>query len=104
VISEKNFTKDIVFNHDSLDNKSIVSEMVNLRLKKANLLGYPSHAHFILEERMAKNPEAVYDLLNKLWDPALKVAKQEREDMQKMIYDEGNDFKLEAWDWWYYSE
>jgi peptidyl-dipeptidase Dcp len=91
-------------NNDSLDNKNIVSEMVNLRLKKANLLGYPTYANFVLEDQMAKNPEAVYELLNKLWDPALKVAKRERDDMQKMIYDEGNDFDLKAWDWWYYSE
>jgi peptidyl-dipeptidase Dcp len=91
-------------NNDSLDNKNIVSEMVNLRLKKANLLGYPTYANFVLEDQMAKNPEAVYELLNKLWDPALKVAKRERDDMQKMIYGEGNDFDLKAWDWWYYSE
>jgi peptidyl-dipeptidase Dcp len=91
-------------NNDSLDNKNIVSEMVNLRLKKANLLGYPTYANFVLEDQMAKNPEAVYELLNKLWDPALKVAKRERDDMQKMICDEGNDFDLKAWDWWYYSE
>jgi peptidyl-dipeptidase Dcp len=46
-------------NNDSLDNKNIVSEMVNLRLKKANLLGYPTYANFVLEDQMAKNPEAV---------------------------------------------
>lgn len=91
-------------NDDSLDNKKIASKMAALRVKRANMLGYPTHSHFILEEQMAKNPEAVYELLNKLWEPALNVAKQERDDMQKMIYDEGNDFELEAWDWWYYSE
>jgi peptidyl-dipeptidase Dcp len=91
-------------NNDSLDNKSIVSQMVNLRLEKANLLGYPTYANFVLEDQMAKNPEAVYELLNKLWEPALKVAKRERDDMQKMIYNEGNNFDLKAWDWWYYSE
>jgi peptidyl-dipeptidase Dcp len=78
--------------------------MAALRVKKANLLGYPTHAAFVLEEQMAKTPTAVYDLLNKLWEPALNVAKKERDDMQQMIYDEGNDFELEGWDWWYYSE
>src|SRR5690606_16484810 len=91
-------------NNDELDNKDILLKMVNLRIKRANLLGYPTHAHYVLEEEMAKNPDAVYKLLNELWIPALKVAKKERDDMQQMIYDEGNDFELEAWDWWYYSE
>lgn len=91
-------------NNDLLDNKSIVSEMAVLRVKKANLLGYQTHSHFVLEEQMSKSPEAVYELLNKLWTPALIVAKKERDDMQKMIYDEGDNFDLEGWDWWYYSE
>ncbi|MBN1301848.1 MAG: M3 family metallopeptidase [Melioribacteraceae bacterium] len=90
-------------NNDSLDNKKITARMALLRVRKANLLGYPTHAHFVLEEQMAKNPDKVYELLNKLWDPALEVAKNERDDMQKMVYDEGNDFKLESWDWWYYA-
>ncbi|MCF8243196.1 MAG: M3 family metallopeptidase [Melioribacteraceae bacterium] len=91
-------------NGDSLDNKKNLTKMAALRLKRANLLGYPTHAHFVLEEQMAKTPDNVYDLLNKLWEPALKVAKQERDEMQKMIYEEGDDFKLESWDWWYYAE
>jgi len=91
-------------NNDELDNKEIAAKMAALRVKKANLLGYPSHATFVLEEQMAKTPENVYDLLNKVWEPAMKVAKKERDDMQQMIYDEGNDFELEGWDWWYYSE
>lgn len=78
--------------------------MAALRVERANLLGYETHADFVLEERMAKTSEAVYELLNKLWEPALNVAKQERDDMQQMIYDEGHDFELESWDWWYYSE
>lgn len=90
--------------NDSLDNKKILSKMAALRVRRANLLGYPTHAAYVLEEQMAKNSENVYDLLNKVWEPALRVAKQERDDMQKMIYDEGNNFKLESWDWWYYSE
>lgn len=91
-------------NNDELDNKKIAAKMAALRVKRANLLGYTTHAAFVLEEQMAKTPTAVYDLLNRLWEPALNVAKKERDDMQKMIYDEGNDFELEGWDWWYYSE
>ena len=91
-------------NNDELDNKKIAAKMAALRVKRANLLSYPTHAAFVLEEQMAKTPTAVYDLLNKLWEPALNVAKKERDDMQQMIYDEGNDFELEGWDWWYYSE
>lgn len=91
-------------NNDELDNKKKLSRMAALRVERANLLGYETHADFVLEERMAKTSEAVYELLNKLWEPALNVAKQERDDMQQMIYDEGHDFELESWDWWYYSE
>ncbi len=91
-------------NNDDLDNKKILSRMAMLRLKRARLLGYKTHAHFALEERMAKNPENVYDLLNKLWAPALNRAKEEREEMQQIIIAEGNDFNLEPWDWWYYAE
>ena len=91
-------------NNDELDNKKYVSKITALRVKRANLLGYPTHAAFVLEEQMAKTPENVYDLLNKLWEPTVKVAKQEVADMQQLVYDEGKDFELEGWDWWYYSE
>ncbi len=91
-------------NNDELDNKEILSKMAALRVERAHLLGYESHADYVLDDNMAKTPEAVYELLNKLWVPALNVAKKERDDMQQMIYDEGKDFELEGWDWWYYSE
>ncbi len=91
-------------NNNENDNKEIIKEIVNLKVERAKMLGYSSHADFILENNMAKKSENVLDLLNKIWDAALPVAKQEAEDLQKMIKKEGNDFKLEAWDWWYYSE
>ncbi len=91
-------------NNDDLDNKKILSRIAMLRLKRARLLGYKTYAHYALEERMAENPENVYDLLNKLWAPALNRAKEERKEMQQIIIAEGNDFKLEPWDWWYYAE
>jgi peptidyl-dipeptidase Dcp len=91
-------------NDNEFDNKKIASRIAALRVERANLLGYNTHADFVLEENMAKTPEKVYELLNQLWEPALKVAQQEADEMQKMIYAEGNDFKLQPWDWWYYAE
>jgi len=92
-------------NHgDELDNKEILARMAALRIERAKLLGYETHAHYVLEENMAKRPENVYELLDQLWKPALKRAKMEAADMQKMIDEEGGDFKLASWDWWYYAE
>lgn len=91
-------------NGDELDNKAIINKLINLRIKRANILGYKNHAEYVLEEQMAGKPEKVYDLLDKLWKPALKRAIAEKEDMQQLIYDEGNNFELEPWDWWYYAE
>ncbi|MFQ6082041.1 MAG: M3 family metallopeptidase [Candidatus Aminicenantia bacterium] len=91
-------------NNDELDNKAIVSRIVVLRVKRANLLGYKTHADFVLEMNMAKKPENVYNLLERLWQPALKMAKKEAKELQEMIYKEGKDFKLQPWDWWYYAE
>ena len=53
---------------------------------------------------MAKTPEQVYGLMDQVWDAALPIAKEEANELQKMIDAEGNDFQLEAWDWWYYAE
>lgn len=91
-------------NNDDLDNKETLLKIVKLRTERANLLGYESHAHFTLENRMAKNPEAVFNLLDMIWTPALKVAKSEMKELQAVIDDEGGNFKLKAWDWWYYAE
>lgn len=91
-------------NNNENDNKEILAKIASLRVERANILGYKTHADFILEENMAKKPEAVIEFLNKLWQLALNVAKREAEEMQKMIDKEGGNFKLEAWDWWYYAE
>ncbi len=105
-LREKMFTAYIMKgNHgDDLDNNKICSRMASLRVKKAELLGYETHAHLILEKNMAKNPENVYELLNQLWEPALKRAKSEAKALQAMIDEEGGDFELKPWDWWYYAE
>jgi peptidyl-dipeptidase Dcp len=91
-------------NNDSLDNKAIIEEIVNLRVQKANLLGFETYADYVLEERMAKTSDKVYELLNELWDRALPVAKKERADMQAIIDREKGGFELASWDWWYYAE
>jgi len=110
--SEKRNLREKVFkayinrgdNNNELDNKAILLKIALLRAEKAKLLGYRSHADFELEENMAKKPEAVYEFLNQLWKPALKIAKKEAATLQAMIKREGKDFKLEPWDWWYYAE
>ena len=92
-------------NHDDeLDNKEICAKMAALRVEKASLLGYKTHADFVLEDNMAKEPGKVYELLRKLWTPALARAKAEAAEMQEMIDAESGDFKLQSWDWWYYAE
>ncbi len=91
-------------NNNELDNKKNLVEIANLRLERANLLGYKSHAEYVLDEQMAKNPTNVYMLLEKVWTPAIARAKEERAEMQKLIQKEGGKFKLDLWDWWYYAE
>lgn len=91
-------------NNNEFDNKKIVSRVASLRVDRANLLGYKTFADFVLERNMAKTPENVYKFLNDLWTPAIKRAKMEIADMQKIIDKEGGNFKLAAWDWWYYAE
>lgn len=86
------------------DNKKILIDIANLRREKANLLGFDTHADYVLEETMAKNAENVYNLLNQLWAPALAKAKAEGAEMQAMINASGESFDLEPWDWRYYEE
>ncbi len=91
-------------NNNEYDNKEIVKKIVNLRIRKAHLLGYKTYAHYVLAENMAKTPEKVYDFMWKVWKPALRKAKRERQMLQEMIYRDGFKFKLQPWDWWYYAE
>lgn len=91
-------------NNNANDNKKVVSEIVALRAEKAQLLGYPNYAAYVLAENMAKTVENVDGFLNKLMVPALAVAKNELIEMQKIADAEGGNFKLESWDWWYYAE
>ncbi len=91
-------------NNDELDNKKVLSRIAALLVGKANLLGYRTHADFVLEEGMARNPGNVYGFLDKLWAPSLAKAKEEAAALQEMIDAEKGGFKLASWDWWYYAE
>lgn len=91
-------------NGNEHDNKKILSDIIKLRVERANLLGYKTYADYVLESRMAGNPQNVYDLLNRLWDASLPIAKKERKEMQAIIDREGGGFKLASWDWWYYAK
>jgi peptidyl-dipeptidase Dcp len=110
--SEKRELRERVFkafanlgnNNNEFDNKAIASRIAALRAERAQLLGYKTHADYILEENMAKNPENVYTLLRQVWKPALAKAKQEAFEFQEMIRKEGKNFELQPWDWWYYAE
>ena len=91
-------------NDNERDNKNLAIKMVDLRTQRANLLGYETHADFVLENTMAKSTSRVKDLLDQVWEPGLARAKKEAADMQELIQQEGGNFKLAAWDWWHYSE
>ncbi|MCK5169051.1 MAG: peptidase M3, partial [Bacteroidales bacterium] len=91
-------------NNNDKDSKAVIANIVRLKDKRAKLLGYGNYAEYVIDDNMAKTPENVYDFLNKVWNPALEVAKNERDEMQKIIDFEGGDFKLALWDWWYYAE
>lgn len=89
---------------DENDNKKIISRTAALRYERAKLLGYATHADFILEQNMAKDPQTVHSFLDGLMKAAVVKAVDEAKELQAMIAKSGQNFKLEAWDWWYYTE
>ena len=91
-------------NNDKNDNKAVLAKIIQLRLAKANLLGYDTYANFILDENMAKNSETAMDFMMNLWKYSVANAKTEAAELQKIMDKEGKGEKLAAWDWWYYSE
>jgi len=91
-------------NDNEFDNKAIINKIVNLRIEKAKLMSFNTFADYSLENTMAKTPKAVYDLLNSIWEYALPQAKKEAAELQALIDKEGGNFKLQSWDWWYYTE
>ena len=91
-------------NGGEFDNTKIIDTLTNLRLERANILGFKSHADYVLDDCLAKTPQAVYDCLMQIWTPALAKAKEECAAYQKMIVADDPAAKLEPWDWRYYSE
>jgi len=91
-------------NYNENDNKEVIRKILTLSKERANILGFETTASYILDDRMAKNPENVYKLLKQVWDPALKVAQRELADMQELAKSEGVNETLQSWDWWYYAE
>jgi Zn-dependent oligopeptidase len=92
------------FNNDELDNQNIVLEIVKLRRERANLLGYETHANFVLEERMAKTPETVLDFSNELLEKAKPAAEREFKNLEDFAKKLDSIDRLEKWDGSYYSE
>ena len=86
------------------DNTVLASKIAALRFERAEVLGYVNHAAYQVEENMAQTPERIYELLNKLWPPALAKATAERAELQALADSLGDDLSIEMWDWWYYSE
>jgi len=86
------------------DNTKIIDTLVNLRLERANILGFPTHADWVLDDCLAKTPQNVFDCLLEIWKPALEVAKHERDLYQKMLEQDEPGAKLQPWDWRYYAE
>lgn len=92
------------FNNDEFDNQQNVLQIAQLRHKRANLLGYKSHAHFVLEERMAETPEKVNSFLNELLEKAKPAATKEFEELTAFAKELDGINYLEKWDGAYYSE
>ena len=92
------------FQNDALDNQEIVLKITQLRFKRAKLLGYNTHAHFVLEERMAKTPKNVCDFLENLLEKALPAAKKEFQELESFAKRTEGINRLEKWDSAYYSE
>ena len=91
-------------NQNGNDNSATILEVLKLREERANLLGYPTFAAYRLEDSMAKTPENVRDLLERVWKPARARAMADRDALQNLIAEEGGNFKLAAWDWRHYAE
>ncbi len=91
-------------NNNEQDNKELIKKIMKLRVERSKLLGFETPAAFILDNTMAKTPQAVYDFLATVWNPAVTKAKNEAYELQKMMDAEGKGEKLEPWDWWYYTE
>jgi peptidyl-dipeptidase Dcp len=86
------------------DNRAIIAEMIALRAERARLLGYETFAHYRLDDSMAKTPQAAMDLLRSVWQPARLQALRERDALQVLAAELGDNVDIAAWDWRYYAE
>ena len=91
-------------NDNKYNNKEIIRNILALRLKKARLLGFDTYADFKMDVKMAKTPAAATELMNNIWTAAIKRASEEAKELQALIDSEKGGFKLEGWDWMYYTE
>jgi peptidyl-dipeptidase Dcp len=91
-------------NNNANDNNATIVEILSLREESARLLGYPTFAAYRLEDSMARTPEAVRGLLERVWKPARARALRDRDDLQALAAEEGGNFALAPWDWRYYAE
>lgn len=91
-------------NGNAHDNKPLIAEIVRLRAERASIMGYPSHAHFVLADSMAGAPDPARELMERVWEPALARAREEQRDLEALIAAEGGTHDLEGWDWRYYAE
>ena len=91
-------------NGDAHDNNKIITEILKLRAERARLLGYPTHAHWRVENTMAKTPERAMELMEAVWKPAVARVHEEVADMQAVADKEGAKITIEPWDYRYYAE
>ena len=91
-------------NNNDNDNNATIVEILSLREESAKLLGFPTFAAYRLEDSMAKTPEAVRGLLERVWKPARARALADRDALQALVAEEGGNFALAPWDWRYYAE
>lgn len=91
-------------NGNSFDNRAVAAEILKLREERARLLGYESFAAYKLEPEMAKTPDAVRDLLMRVWQPARAKAEADAKVLEDMLHADGIPGPLEPWDWRYYAE
>jgi peptidyl-dipeptidase Dcp len=89
---------------DAKDNKKIISEILKLRAERAHLLGYATHAHWRLEDQMARTPERAMGLMRAVWTPAVARVREEVADMQVIADKEGAGIRIAPWDYRYYAE
>lgn len=91
-------------NGNDNDNKAVISELVRLRAERAEILGFESHAAVVTADSMAQTPRAALDLLERVWEPALKQARADAASLQELIDAGDEPHPLEGWDWRYYAE